>query len=79
MLQRHADVFKDGLGTLEGYEAKLIVDTNASPRFLKARPVPYSMREAVEKELDRLVTEGILEPVQFADCMGHAHSAGPRR
>ena len=25
------------------------------------------MREAVEKELNRLVTEGILEPVQFAD------------
>ena len=25
------------------------------------------MRELVEKELDRLVTEGILEPVQFAD------------
>lgn len=65
--QRHADVFEEGLCTLQGYEAKLILYLNASPRFLKARPVPYSMRELVEKDLDRLVTEGILEPVQFAD------------
>ena len=67
VLQRHAQVFANELGTLERYKAKLIVDPDANPRFLKARPVPYLMKELVEKDLDRLVTEGILEPVQFAD------------
>ena len=46
VLQRHAQVFANELGTLEGYEAKLIVDPDANPRFLKARPVPYSIKKS---------------------------------
>ena len=44
-----------------------MVDLKATPRFHKARAVPYVYRELVEKELDRLVQEGILEPVEFVD------------
>ena len=66
-LSKHEKVFQDGLGTLEGYKATLHVDPNASPKFCKARTVPYAMQELVEKELDRLVDEGILEPIQFAE------------
>ena len=29
--------------------------------------MPYILRERVEKELDRLLNEGIIEPVQFSD------------
>ena len=29
--------------------------------------MPYAMRSLVEKELDRLMQQGIVEPVQFAD------------
>ena len=29
--------------------------------------MPYILRERVEKELDRLLSEGIIEPVQFSD------------
>ena len=43
------------------------IDRNASPRFCKGRTAPYAMQQLVEKELDRLVDEGILEPVQFAE------------
>ena len=67
VLSKHEKVFQDGLGTLEGYKATLHVDPNASPKFCKARTVPYAMQELVEKELDRLVDEGILEPIQFAE------------
>ena len=67
VLERHSHVFKETLGTLQGYEAHLYVDPQVKPRYCKARPIPYSMRTIVEQELDRLVSDGILEPVQFAD------------
>ncbi len=67
VLARHATIFNDELGTLKGFKAKIHVDPSITPRFSKARPVPYAMRELVEEELDRLTQQGVLEPVQFAD------------
>ena len=67
VLQKHKVVFQEGLGALQGYQAKIIIDHTATPRFHKARAVPYAYRELVEKELDRLVQEGTLEPVEFVD------------
>lgn len=67
VLDRHSDLFQPGLGTLRGYEAKLHVDADATPRFCKARTVPYALRDRVEQELERLTKEGIIEPVQFAE------------
>ena len=62
-----AQCLSQGLGTLQGYEAKIHVDPGAQPKYCKARSVPYAMRGKVEEELERLVSEGIIEPVQFAD------------
>ena len=67
VLDRHRSLFEPGLGTLQGYEAKIHVDPTAQPRFCKARAVPFSMKSKVEEELKRLQQEGILEPIQFAD------------
>ena len=44
-----------------------MVDPNARPRFWKARSVPYANRGLVEEELNHLVQEGILEPVEMSD------------
>lgn len=41
VLEKHAQVFKEGLGTLTGTEVKIYVDEEAKPRFFKARPLPY--------------------------------------
>ena len=67
VLDRHSEVFREELGTLKGFKAKIHVDPSVTPRFCKARPVAYAMRELVEKELDHLTQQGVLEPVQFAD------------
>ena len=67
VLDRHAAVFQEGLGKLKGYKAKITLDPQATPRFCKARPVPYALKAKVEEELDRLTAEGIIEPRQFAD------------
>ena len=60
-------MFTESLGTLRGYEAQLYVDPQAKLKHCKAQPIPYSMRTAVEQELDCLVSNGILQSVQFAD------------
>jgi len=67
ILDVHKDIFGKGLGTLKGTEAKVYVDPSALPKFMKARPVPYALKTKVEKELDRLQSEGIISPVVFTE------------
>ena len=67
ILDRHQEVFTSELGTLKGYKAQISVDPNATPRFCKARSVPYAMYGKVDEELQRLEKDGIIEAVQFAD------------
>lgn len=67
LLTQYNQVFQGGLGVYKGFNAKLEVDAAATPRFCKARTLPYSMRQGVEEELARLVKEGTLEPVEYSD------------
>ena len=60
-------MFEPGLEMLQGYKAKLHGDPGAQSKYCKARSVLYAMRGKVEEELESLVSEGIIEPVQFAD------------
>ena len=52
---------------MKGFKAKFYVDETVPPKFCKARSVPYAMQTKVEKELERLTKEGIIEPVQYAE------------
>ncbi|KAK6186733.1 hypothetical protein SNE40_006011 [Patella caerulea] len=61
------ELFEPGLGKLKNVKAKLHVDEDVKPRYFKPRLVPISMRAKVEAELDRLVNEGILKPVEFSE------------
>ena len=67
ILYAHGDVFSEGLGTLKGSTAKIYVDPEATPKFMKARPVPYVFKAKVELELDRLQRENIISPVEFSE------------
>ena len=67
LLEKYDVVFQDKLGSFQGRQAKIEVDPEATPRFCKARTLPYAMRAKVEEKIDRLVSDGILEPVEYAD------------
>ncbi|RXN12978.1 putative protein K02A2.6-like protein [Labeo rohita] len=67
VLDRHAEVFKEELGQLKGTTAKIHVNPEAQPRFCKPRRIPFAVKSLVEAELQRLVEEKIIEPVQFAE------------
>ena len=60
-------IFKEGLGKVKDFKAKIHVEADATSKFCKARPVPYSMKVKIEEELDRLLSLGILKPVQFSE------------
>ena len=66
-LADHKEVFEDTLGTVRGITAKIHVDFTATHVFHRARSVLFALRVKVEKDLERLQTEGIIEPVQYSD------------
>ena len=63
ILSDYKIVFSDELGTLKDFQAEIPVDPQVKPIYIRARPVPYSLKEKIEHELDRLVNLGIYQPV----------------
>ena len=61
------DVFKEGHGEPKGMKVNIHVKDDAIPRFHKARPMSYAMKQNVEDELNRLQKGGIIEPVQLSE------------
>jgi hypothetical protein len=59
------DIFKEELGCCK-VKAHLYIKPDAVPRFCKPRSLPFAYREAVETDLNRLVAEGVLEPVNVS-------------
>jgi len=75
-MHKYPEVFKEGLGEMNTFSATLKMKQGSTPRFVKARPVPFALKEAIELELDRLETEGIIEKVFtiLTPMHSHAHS-----
>ena len=67
ILEGNSSVFSPELGTLKGITATIQLDVSAKPCFCKARTVPYSLKGKIEKELDRLVKEGVIKPITFSE------------
>ncbi|XP_064400007.1 uncharacterized protein K02A2.6-like [Halichondria panicea] len=66
ILDKHSTVFGKDLGHIKDAPATIHIDPAHKPRFCKARPVPYSRRSKVEKEISRLEEQGVIEP-EFSD------------
>ena len=61
------ELFKEGMGKLQGVLAKITLSANARPVFHKARPVPFALQAKVDTEIDRLVREGVPTPVEQSE------------
>ena len=66
ILTQFTHVFKEGIGTMANIKVHIELKDDAKPRFHKARPVPYALKGQIDTELDRLVKEGIYEPVTYS-------------
>ena len=60
-------VFSNVLGRCTKTKVTIHLKPNAKPVFNKPRPLPFARQIAVQTELDRLVNQGILEPINYSD------------
>lgn len=61
------NVFKGTIGSFKGFKANIRVKESYVPKYVNARPVPYNIREKVEVELNKMVREGIIEPIKCSN------------
>ena len=55
---KKSKVFDPGVGEVKGYEAALDLKPDAKPKFCKARPVPFALKEKLDTTIDKLVKSG---------------------
>lgn len=60
---KYATVFEKSMGKIENVQARIRLQPNVQPTFVKARKIPFALRDAVEKELDELERNGIIKKV----------------
>ena len=64
-------MFKNELGEAAGITAKLHVSDNTKPYFCKARPMLHALRNKIELELQCLLDQKVIEPVQMSGWAAH--------
>jgi len=67
LLQKYSSIMDPVTSKIRNVQANLTLKENAKPIFCKARPVPFHLRPMIEKELQRLESEGISEKVDTAE------------
>ena len=67
LLHEYDELFAEGLGTMKDIEAKLTLKENAVPKFCRARSVPYAIKEAIARDLERMKKLGVIEEVSYSD------------
>ena len=67
ILNSHSSIFNEELGKAVGITATLHVSDNAKPYFCRYKPIPHALRHKVELELQRLVEQRVIEPVESSE------------
>ena len=67
LLKSYDNVFKNELGTIKGVKVSLRLKDDAVPVFSRARPVPYALREKVEVQINRLLSQDSIEKVDRSE------------
>ncbi|GBM89936.1 Transposon Ty3-G Gag-Pol polyprotein [Araneus ventricosus] len=63
VLEEFKDVFSEDLGSYKGPAISLPIDPNFPPISFKARNIPLAMRKKVDVAIDKLLDQGVLEPI----------------
>lgn len=67
LIDRYAELFDGALGRYRGGQATLHVRPDAIPVYCRPRPLPYSLKERVDAEIDAMLKNGTIEPVDTSE------------
>ena len=67
LLNKYSQIFQPGLGTISQMKAHLSLMSDAKPQFHRPRSVPFTIKEKVGKQLDRLEELGALRKVDHSE------------
>ncbi|XP_039303912.1 uncharacterized protein K02A2.6-like [Solenopsis invicta] len=67
ILKEFSDIFEEPRGRIKKFKAKIVLKDDATPKFMKSRPIPYAIQEKVDQELDRMEKSGIIERVDHSE------------
>ncbi|PAA51290.1 hypothetical protein BOX15_Mlig005755g5 [Macrostomum lignano] len=56
----------DGSEATRVFRARLELIPDAQPKYIKARSIPFAYKDRLKDEIDKLLAEGIIEPVTFS-------------
>jgi hypothetical protein len=63
----YEDVFATPTGFIKNFKARIVLKDDATPRFLKARPILSPLREKADKELELMEKTGVIERIEHSD------------
>lgn len=64
LIESFPRVFDSSVGTIKGVKAALHFKPNSKPVFMKARTIPFAIRDIVEREINNMVDSGVLKKVE---------------
>ncbi|XP_063915720.1 uncharacterized protein K02A2.6-like [Zophobas morio] len=67
LLEKYNSITETKLAKITGIQARLTLKSNTVPVYIKARPIPFKLKQLVENEIDKLVEEGVLIKVNTSD------------
>ena len=67
LLRCYSAIFQDGLGRCHKVKVHLTLKPDAQPKFCKSRLLPFSIKPAVEQDLERQVHNGVLQRVEYSE------------
>lgn len=68
LLKKYDKITKNDLSKIENLQANLVLKKDAKPVFARARTVPFKLLPLLNKELDFLEKENIIEKIETSEC-----------
>ncbi|XP_063955562.1 uncharacterized protein K02A2.6-like [Lytechinus pictus] len=67
LLRQYSGMFEDSYEGISGVEAHVRIKENSTPVYCRPRPVPYALKEEVEKELRNLEKNKVIVKTDYSD------------